>query len=393
MRVLLSGGGTGGHVYPILAVVKELRAGDGKPKPEDGPSTQGPADARAEAVSHPLSPVELLYIGEAGGTEEDLARREGIPFSAIDTGQIRGRSIWVAASSILRMRRGAAECGAILRTFQPDVVFMTGGYVAAPVAWAAWRADVPILIYLPDVIPGQAIRWTSRLASRVAVSFPEAAHFFGGKAVVTGYPVRRELLTTDRNTARAALGLSGDLPVLVVMGGSRGARSINRALEGALPELLACCQVVHVSGTLDWPAVQKAVGRVSEGLIGRYHAYPYLHEMPQALAAADLAIARAGAATLGEFPAVGLASILVPYPYSGQHQDANAAFLAERGAALVIRDDALPAKLAQAVLGLLGSSERLAAMSKAAADLSRPDAAANIAVELRRLARPAKQKG
>ncbi len=368
-------------------MVNELRTESGSPKTEDGSTS-----ARPEAVPHPLSPVEFLYVGETGGVEEDLARREGIPFRAIDTGQIRGRSVWAAARSFLRMQRGAAQCSAFLREFRPDVVLMTGGYVAAPVAWAAWRAHVPILIYLPDVIPGQAIRWTSRLASRVAVSFPEVAHFFGSKAIVTGYPVRTELFTTDRAAARVALGLSEDLPVLVVMGGSRGARSINRALEAALPELLPRCQIVHVSGQLDWPAVQAAAAKAPEGLAARYHAYAYLHEMPKAFAAADLVIARAGAATLAEFPAVGLASILVPYPYSGQHQDANAAFLADRGAAVVIRDDELAVKMAQAVLGLLDAPERLAAMSRAASALSRPDAAVNIARELHQLAEHQAQK-
>jgi UDP-N-acetylglucosamine--N-acetylmuramyl-(pentapeptide) pyrophosphoryl-undecaprenol N-acetylglucosamine transferase len=245
---------------------------------------------------------------------------------------------------------------------------------------------VPVLIYLPDVTPGEAIRWTSRLAERVAVSFPEVTHYFGHKAVVTGYPVRSELLAADRQAARVALGLPADLPVLLVMGGSRGARSINRALEGALPALLPHCQVVHVSGELDWPVVSKIAGKLPKQFADRYRAYPYLHEMPLAFAAANLVIARAGAATLGEFPAVGLPSILAPYPYSGQHQDANAAYLADRGAALVLQDGELGSRLAATVLGLLDAPERMTQMAHAAAALARPDAAANIAQELRKLA-------
>jgi len=355
----------------------------------------------------------LLYVGEAGGAEEELARRAGIPFRAIETGQVRGRSLRVALSSFLRMRRGAAQCRAILTEFRPDVILLTGGYVAAPVAWAAWRMRIPTLIYLPDVTPGDSIRWTSRLATRVAVSFPEVARYFGKKAVVTGYPVRRELLTTERDAARAALGLQADLPVLLVMGGSRGARSINRALTAALPALLPRCQVVHVSGTLDWPEVEKAAVAFRHGrtanqgatrsvsvsnrpqtedagapgeLATRYHAYPYLHEMPAALAAADLVVARAGAATLAEFPAAGLPAILAPYPYSGQHQDANAAYLTDRGAAVTVKDADLAARLAPTVLELLDAPERMAAMARAARALARPDAAANIAHALRQLA-------
>ena len=268
-----------------------------------------------------------------------MADREGIPFVAVSTGQIRGRAPWVMARNLGRMRRGVQECGALIRQWRPDAVFMTGGYVAAPVAWAAHRARprVPLLIYLPDLTPGQAIRVTSRLAQKVAVSFPEAVHYFGKKAVVTGYPVRADLFSIQKHEAWQALGLSADLPVLLVFGGSRGARSINRAVVDTLPELLQRCQVLHISGQTDWPAVQEATsgGRLAPELRARYHPHPYLNDMVHALIAADLVVARAGAATLGEFPAARLPAILVPYPYAGQHQDANAAYLTDRGAAIV----------------------------------------------------------
>lgn len=330
------------------------------------------------------------YIGEVGGIEEALAARADIPFRAIPTGQIRGRAPWVVARNLARMARGAECCAEIIREFRPDAVLMTGGYVAAPVAWAAWRARprLPLLIYLPDLTPGQAIRLTSRLAARVAVSFPEVVRYFPGKAVVTGYPVRPEFLTADKAAARAALGLRADTPVLLVFGGSRGARSINRALVDALPALLDRCQVVHLSGQLDWPWLQErlpAIGRAPNR--DRYHAFPYLHaEMVQALAAADLVVARAGASVLGEFPALGLPSILVPYPYAGQHQDANAAYLADRGAARVIADADLAAKLAPTVIRLFEARPELAALAQAAAALARPDAAQAIARELCNLA-------
>lgn len=327
------------------------------------------------------------YAGQAGGIEEALAQRAGIAFSAIATGQIRGRGPVAAARNLAKMVRGAQQCAALIKDFRPDVVFLTGGYVAAPVAWAAWRARTPILIYLPDLTPGQAIRLTSRLADRVAVSFPEVAAHFPGKAVVTGYPVRSALLTADRAAARQTLKLADALPVLLVFGGSRGARSINQALVAALPELLPRCQVIHISGQLDWPWVQEAAARLATGWQTRYHPYAYLHEeMVQALAAADLVIARAGASTLGEFPARGLPSILVPYPFAGQHQDANAAYLAERGAAQVIPDADLAQRLAPTVLRLLDTPAELAAMAEAAARLAQPEAAKRIAQELCHLA-------
>jgi len=365
----------------------------------------------------------LCYVGQAGSIEEELAQRAGIPLRAIATGQIRGRAPWTVARNLARMARGAAQAAAVLHEFQPDVVFVTGGYVAAPVAWAAWRHRRPLLIYLPDLTPGLAIRLTGRLATKVAVTFPEVARYFPGKAVVTGYPVRPELLRADRRTARTALGLTEELPVLLVFGGSRGARSINRALVAALPQLLPRCQIVHITGQLDWPEVVLAgcsatlagccatLAGCSATLTGcsatapapqstpyesRYHPYPYLHdEMVQALAAADLVVARAGASTLGEFPAVGLPAILVPYPYAGQHQAANAAYLADRGAAVVLEDSDLPDRLASTVLGLLDTPGRLAAMSRAAKALARPEAAQKIASELCQLAdgRAASWKG
>jgi len=318
-----------------------------------------------------------------------LASRAGIPFKVVETGQVRGRALGTAVRNLARMRHGIDQCETVLRAFRPDVVLITGGYVAAPVAWAAWRHKprIPLLIYLPDLTPGLSVQLTSRLAARVAVSFPEAAHYFAHKAVVTGYPVRHELLVADRSTARAAFRLEAGLPAVLVFGGSRGARSINQALVAALPDLLPRCQVIHVSGTLDWDAVSEAAGALADPLRARYHPYPYMHEeMIQALAAADLVVARAGASTLGEFPAAGVPSILVPYPYAGQHQDANAAYLAERGAALVIPDRDIANRLAATVLQLLTDAGRLAAMASAAAKLARPDAANAIARELHRLA-------
>ncbi len=208
--------------------------------------------------------------------------------------------------------------------------------------------------------------------------------------------MREDLFTTEKHEAWAALGLRADLPVLLVFGGSRGARSINRALIEALPELLPLCQVVHVTGQHDWEnaataaeaALQQAVqrGQVDADALVRYHPYAYMHDMVHALVAADLVVARAGAATLGEFPAAKLPAVLVPYPYAGQHQDANARYLAERGAAVVIADRDLAARLKPVLLDLLGHPERLQAMSAAAAALARPDAAANIAAQLLALA-------
>jgi UDP-N-acetylglucosamine--N-acetylmuramyl-(pentapeptide) pyrophosphoryl-undecaprenol N-acetylglucosamine transferase len=327
----------------------------------------------------------------AGGVEEELATRASVPFRAIESGQVRGMAPWVAARNLLKAGRGVRQAGRLLAEFRPNVVFVTGGFVAGPVVLAAWRAHVPVFIYLPDMEPGLAIRRMSRFARSVGVTFPEAARWFPGKAVVTGYPVRREILDLagHRAAAKERLGLLADTPALLVFGGSRGARSINQALANALPALLPHCQVVHISGTLDWPAVEMQARNLTDELRPRYHAYPYLHdEMPLALAAADLVVARAGASTLGEFPALGLPSILAPYPYSGQHQEVNADYLAQRGAAIKLADAALGTDLAPTVLRLIQDPKELAAMGHAAQSLAHPEAATAIAQELQRLAQP-----
>lgn len=333
----------------------------------------------------------MLYIGVAGAVEEDLARRAGIAFRAIESGQVRGMAPWVAARNLLKAAKGSRQARRLVADFQPDVLLVTGGYVAGPVVLAASRAGVPIFVYLPDIEPGLAIERMSRFARKVGVSFPEVAAHFPGKAVVTGYPVRPEILAWvgRKQAARQALGLSPDEPVVLVFGGSRGARSINQAIAAALPALLSRCQVLHISGTLDWPEVEKRVQGLAQPDRQRYHAYPYLHdEMPLALASADLVVARAGASTLGEFPALALPSILVPYPYSGQHQDNNAAYLADRGAAIRLPDSELGVRLGPAILGLLDDHEALHAMAAAAGSLARPDAASAIAGELMKLAQP-----
>ena len=333
--------------------------------------------------------LSVLYVGSRGSVEERLAARAGVDFEAIETGQLRGRAPWVAARNLWRMGRGLQRSQQFMDRFAPDVVFVTGGYVCAPVVVAARRRGRPVLIYLPDVQPGLAIRWLSRLAQRVAVTCPQAARFFPGQAVVTGYPVRAALLETakDHSAARRALGLGPREKTLLVFGGSRGARSINQALTASLPQLLAVCQVMHISGGLDWPWVQEEAGKLPAALRERYRPFAYLHEeMAQALVAADLVVSRAGAATLGEYPALGLPSLLVPYPHAGRHQEANAQYLASRGAAQVLDDAALGEKLLPTLLALLSDEATLKRMGEQARALAQAEAAKRIGETLLELA-------
>lgn len=325
--------------------------------------------------------TEVLYVGASQSVEQELAQRSGLCFAAVETGQLRGRAPWVVARNLGRMARGVRQSTQILATFRPDAVLVTGGYVCAPVVMAARRQGVPVLIYLPDVMPGLAVRLLSRFAKAVAVTCPEAARYFGAKAVVTGYPVRADLAKAgrERSAARQVLGLRPQEKVLMVFGGSRGAHSINCAVSTCLPELLEASQVLHVTGSEDLPMMQESAARLPQSLRDRYHGFKYLHdEMAYALASADLAVSRAGAAVLGEYPLLGLPSVLVPYPHAGRHQEANANYLASNGAAEILDDNALQGGLASTVLRLLNTESRLRQMSAQALQLARPEAAARI---------------
>jgi len=332
--------------------------------------------------------------------EQALVERAGIRFTGISTGQMRVMNPVKVFASVGKMSAGVRQSLALMDEFRPDVCFVTGGYVCGPVAVACAMRNVPVLIYLPDITPGYAIRWLSKLAQRVAVTLPEVARHFGGeapkgKAVVTGYPVRQELVEAAKDRAGARQQLAQSLgrgfdepdsavvPLLLVWGGSQGARAINRALWGALTELLPHAHILHVVGARDWALYEQWItaSPLPVALERRYHAVAYLHEeMPLALAAADLTVARAGASTLGEFPVARLPAILAPY--EGVNQMDNAQALARRGAAVIVRDEELPAKLAASVIDLLNDRPRRLAMEAVMNGLARPEAALRIAREI-----------
>ena len=361
-------------MYPVLTVADALR----KHWPE--------------WASESKEPLTFLYVGTAAGVEADLARRSDIDFSPIHAGQIRIVNPFKLTINAFKMLQGTFQARRIIKEWQPDVVFVTGGYVCGPVVWAAARQQTPILIYLPDITPGIGVQKLAKHASAIAVSFPEVARHFRQanlSVLTTGYPVRPQLRQRSMSKAQARLtfDFSPDAPTLLVFGGSRGARAINQALAAILPQLLEHSQIIHISGGVDHAQALQRAAKLSNQQQQRYRLFSYLHdEMIDALHAADLVVARAGASTLGEFPALGLPAILVPLPISGGHQMHNARYLSDRGAAIIIENEAMPRELLSAIQSLLLDPKRLADMSRASSDLAYPRAAENIAKILIELA-------
>ncbi len=319
-----------------------------------------------------------------------VTQESDLPFRAIQSAAVRGRGPIQLARNTVTLGAGVLQARQMLRQLKPAAILGTGGYVCVPLFVAARLVGVPTMIYLPDIVPGLAIRFLSRIATRVACSFEPSLSFLPRqKTVVTGYPLRSSLGQLDRSSSRATFGLDQTLPVLLVYGGSRGARSINRAIERLMKPLLEICQIVHVCGREgDETFLAEAASQLPAVLRERYHLHPYLAgTMPEALTAADVTVCRSGASTLAELPAVGLPAVLVPYPFV--HQDENAAYLTERGAAVTVADgemlgtgSPLEGPLYQAVRRLLLDREARATMAERSKTLARPDAAERLAAEL-----------
>ncbi len=361
---MIAAGGTGGHVYPALAV--------------------------AEAMHAHCPHVSLSFVGSVDGFERPLVEQSGVPFAHYDevrAGPLHGVNPLRALVSFVNLVIGAIQAFLLVAHRKPQALLLTGGWVGLPVALAARVMCVPSLIYLPDIEPGLTIQVLQRFTRRVAVTVAESVVYFQPKQVlITGYPVRAGVASALREAAQAHFNLDPQRKTLLVFGGSRGARSINNALLDILPELLADgIQVIHISGTLDWSQIEARRSTLDN--LADHHAFPYLHdEMGLALAAADLAVSRAGASVLGELPLFGLASILVPYPHAWRYQKVNADYLANRGAAIRMDDERMAQDLLPTIRSLLGDSERLSQMRAKAAALAQPDAARRLAVELVRLA-------
>ena len=356
MKFALAGGGTGGHAYPSIAVGERLRA-------------EGDAD--------------LVYYGTAHGPERRMAQAAGIEYHAVPASQVRGNP-WRMTTGSLNLLRGARAVRTSFARERPGALFATGGYGAAPVGWAASKARVPMLLFLPDVHPGWAVRFLQRYAATIACTVEASLERLpSGKAVVTGYPVRTQFCEATREGGIERFGLDPRLPTLLVTGGSLGAHQINLVVASALRRLLERAQLIHVAGAEEEAWLARERDKLPDWQRERYHLYAYTDEMAWAMAASDLAVTRAGASVLGELPMVGLPAIVIPGDFSDQR--INAAYLADHGAAIALGSENV-GDLDHVALRLLDDPPARAEMSRAMRTLAKPDAAARLASMLRELA-------
>jgi UDP-N-acetylglucosamine--N-acetylmuramyl-(pentapeptide) pyrophosphoryl-undecaprenol N-acetylglucosamine transferase len=319
--------------------------------------------------------------------DQEIVAPVGIPFESVSAAPLRVNSPLAVVRGLASLLAGTAEAWRLLGRFQPDVVFATGGYASVPVGIAARLRGKPLVVYLPDVRPGWAVSLLARIATRIATtSEPSLRELPEGKAVVTGYPVRPSFWTAGRDESRTRLGLPIDEHVLLVAGASQGARSVNEAVASQVDRLLAVCHVLHVTGRADEEEFVTRRDALPAGQRERYHVLGYIDDMAVAMAASDLAVLRSGASVLGELPASGLPSVLVPGVYEGGYdQRPNARYLADEGAAVVLENTEL-GRLAEVVRELLADESRRQEMSLALRRLARPDAARRIARVLRDVA-------
>ena len=375
VRVLVSGGGSGGHVTPALATVEAIKA-----------------LAERDRSWRPT----FLYVGSHGGVERELARAAGLPFTAIATGKLRrshhllGHFSWSNVLDALRLPWGVLQALITVLRFRPHVVLSTGGFVCVPPVIAAWLLRVPVITHEQTVQMGLANRIASRFARHIALTYESARDYLPtrlqAQTLITGNPVRQVIFNGSPATALSFAGFasSDTLPTLYVTGGAQGAQHINRALEEALPELLDVCRIIHQCGrqatgqTREVERLRQARAALPDHVQARYHVVDFVaDEIGHIYALADAVVSRSGAGTLAELFALGKPAVLIPLvPTGGDEQRRNAQHAARAGAAMIIEQADLTGEtLCKGIRELLSDPVRQKSMACAAKGLARPDAA------------------
>lgn len=350
--IAFTGGGTGGHLYPGLAVIERLR--------EKG------------------FPGRIAWLGSTKEADRATVEGAGVEYLALPSGKLRRNLSLENAADAFRVLAGYAASLKALRELRPELLFSKGGYVSVPPCAAAARLGIPYFTHESDLSPGLATRLNARRAERILVSYEETRSRFpreeGAKVLVLGNPIRGSIRQGDAARGRTILGAPAGLPVILFLGGSQGARQVNELVAALLPGLAGAAFVAHQTGE-----AAEAPSGGGAGLAGRYRSYGYIRaEMPNILAAADLVVGRAGAGTLWECAALGKPMILVPLCGSGTRGDQvdNARLFAERGAArALVGEEASPERLLAEIRSLLADPSALSSAGRAARELAGADAA------------------
>ncbi|MCK8817335.1 undecaprenyldiphospho-muramoylpentapeptide beta-N-acetylglucosaminyltransferase [Natroniella sulfidigena] len=359
MKILISGGGTGGHIYPGLAIAKSLEQ-----RNDD---------------------VEIAFVGTEQGLEADIVPKEGYQLKTI---QVQGLPRKVSLDLIkaaFKSLVGFFEAKLILNNFEPDIVVGTGGYVCGPIVLAAALSNIPTVIHEQNAYPGLTNRLLAKVVDKIALSNLDAKEYLKDldKVVLTGNPIRPAILEQNRTKAFKELGLNPRQKVILVFGGSRGAKSINQAVVKLYKEIKGSnLQLLHITGKNGFEEVEAKAEELGINNMesGQIIIKPYLYNMEAALNVADLVISRAGATGLAEITACGIPAILIPYPYAAEnHQEYNARSLERKNAAEVILDQELTGdKLSEVVNELIFDEQKLKKMAQASKELGQPDAAKNL---------------
>lgn len=354
MKYLITGGGTGGHIYPAIAIAKEIKKNDNK--------------------------AEILYIGTEQGLESELVPKEGLNFKTIRVKSMPrslNKESFIALKELLH---GLKESRKIIKDFKPDIVIGTGGYVSGPVVLMGKMSKIPALIHEQNAYPGITNKILSRYVDRVAITFEESTKYFKyeDRVINTGNPIRREILEIDKDKAYKTLNIDPKIPLILSFGGSGGQKQLNDAILEIIkdPKYIKNIQLIHITGTRLYDDFQKSLKNEGITLNNNVKILPYLYHMPEALNISDLVITSSGAITLSEISAIGLPSILIPKSYTAEnHQEYNARAFEEKGASIVILDKELSGKkLIDTVLGLIDNKEKLRVMGNNSKKMAKTDA-------------------
>lgn len=343
MKYLISGGGTGGHIYPALAIAKEIKRKDRN--------------------------ADILYVGTKKGMESELVPKEGFRFETIRVEGMPRKLNKDSFIALIELFNGLRDSNKILKKFKPDIVIGTGGYVSGPIVYRAKKNNIPAIIHEQNAFPGITNKILARYVDKVAITFEESIKYFKHteNIVLTGNPIRREILEMDKKEAYRKLDIDDKIPFVLSFGGSGGQKKLNTAIIDMIEDIgdNMSMQLIHITGKNRYDDFMSEIKKRNLQLNDNIRILPYLYDMAQALNIADIVISSSGAITLAEISAIGIPSILIPKAYTAEnHQEYNARAFEDKNAAIVILEKELTGKiLARAIEDLIGDKKRLQDMS------------------------------